>query len=228
MVLATDYCTDDMISLVIHGEYLNWFNMLLQLPETQALQSLTHDGRLLFSTRSIRLFAFGLVSVILVLYLTQLGFSESEVGVLLSLTLAGDAAISLCNSTSGLSSELGAQLLAILGPAPVAPWAPTPVDPDVLALTGSWFWGPSHLLLRVTPIGLDLAPATDSGRGSRFLAADSGWRGLDGYYTDELLQVVRRADGTVSHLDLASFVLTRTPYDPTADVPGGVDPDGWR
>lgn len=143
-------------------------------------------------------------------------------------TATGDAAISLCNSTSGLSSDLGAQLLAVLGPAPVAPWVPTPVDPDVLALTGSWFWGPSHLLLSVTPDGLELAPAADSGRGSRFRAADSGWRGLDGYYTDELLRVVRRADGTVSHLDLASFVLTRTPYDPMADVPGGVDPDGWR
>jgi hypothetical protein len=23
-------------------------------------------------------------------------------------------------------------------------------------------------------------------------------------------------------------VFTRTPYDPEADVPGGVDPDGWR
>ena len=28
-------------------------------------------------------------------------------------------------------------------------------------------------------------------------------------------------------LDLASFRLTRTPYDPGADVPGGVDEAGW-
>jgi hypothetical protein len=29
-------------------------------------------------------------------------------------------------------------------------------------------------------------------------------------------------------LDVASFVFTRTPYDPAAEVPGGLDPDGWR
>lgn len=140
----------------------------------------------------------------------------------------GDAAITLCNSTSGLSGDLGAQLLGILGPGPVTAWVPSTVDPHVLALTGSWFWGPSHLVLRVTPDGLDLAPGSGTGRGSRFVATDGGWRGLDGYYADEPLRVVRRTDGTVSHLDLASFVLTRTPYDPSADVPGGVHPDGWR
>ena len=52
--------------------------------------------------------------------------------------------------------------------------------------------------------------------------------GLDGYYTGEPLRVVRRGDGSVSHLDLATFRFTRTPYDPEADVPGGVDEQGWR
>ncbi len=87
--------------------------MLLQLPETQALQSLTRDGRLLFSTRSIRLFAFGLVSVILVLYLAQVGFNDSQVGVLLSLTLAGDAAISLWITTR--ADRMGRRRMLIVG-----------------------------------------------------------------------------------------------------------------
>ena len=66
-------------------------------------------------------------------------------------------------------------------------------------------------------------------RGSRFApTGDDEWVGLDGYYTGEPLRVVRRPDGTPSHLDLASFRFTRTPYDPDADVPGGVDEDGWR
>jgi hypothetical protein len=66
-------------------------------------------------------------------------------------------------------------------------------------------------------------------RGSRFArAGDDEWVGLDGYYTGEPLRVVRRPDGTPSHLDLASFRFTRTPYDPEADVPGGVDEGGWR
>jgi hypothetical protein len=32
----------------------------------------------------------------------------------------------------------------------------------------------------------------------------------------------------VDHLDLGSFVFTRQPYDERADVPGGVDAEGWR
>ncbi|MBA3871429.1 MAG: MFS transporter [Anaerolineae bacterium] len=87
--------------------------MILQLPEAQALRSLTRDGRLLFSTRSVRLFAFGLVSVILVLYLTQVGFSDSQVGILLSLTLAGDAAISLWITTR--ADRMGRRRMLIVG-----------------------------------------------------------------------------------------------------------------
>ena len=56
---------------------------------------LGRDGRLLFATRSVRMFAFGGMSVVLALYLSALGFSEPQIGLLLSLTLAGDAIISL-------------------------------------------------------------------------------------------------------------------------------------
>ena len=58
-------------------------------------QSLTPDGWLLFVTRFTRLFAYGAVSVILVLYLRGLGLSEPQTGLLLTLTLAGDTVISL-------------------------------------------------------------------------------------------------------------------------------------
>ncbi len=71
----------------------------------------------------------------------------------------------------------------------------------------------------------------EPGPGPRVAVRPEGedlWVGLDGYLTGEPLRVVRRADGTVSHLDLASFRFTRTPYDPEADVPGGVDEAGWR
>jgi len=54
---------------------------------------------LLFCTRGLRLFAFGLVSVILVFYLTERGFNMSQVGWMLTLTLLGDAVISLILST---------------------------------------------------------------------------------------------------------------------------------
>jgi hypothetical protein len=61
---------------------------------------LTTDGYILFGTRLIRMFAYGFLSVVLVLYLAQLGLSEALIGLLLSLTLIGDAAISLWMTTS--------------------------------------------------------------------------------------------------------------------------------
>jgi hypothetical protein len=30
------------------------------------------------------------------------------------------------------------------------------------------------------------------------------------------------------HLDVGTFIFTRTPYDPEAPVPGGVDERGWH
>ena len=39
---------------------------------------------------------------------------------------------------------------------------------------------------------------------------------------------MRRADGTVDHLDLGSFVFTREPYEPGAPPAARPDPEGWR
>jgi MFS family permease len=64
------------------------------------LTSLSSDGYILFGTRIVRMFAYGFLSVVLVLYLVQLGFGEWLIGLLLSLTLVGDAAISLWMTTS--------------------------------------------------------------------------------------------------------------------------------
>ena len=68
---------------------------MLQLPEVQALTTLTPDGRLLFTTRMVRLFAYGFLAVVLGLYLATVGLSDTEIGFVLSVTLLGDAAISL-------------------------------------------------------------------------------------------------------------------------------------
>lgn len=64
-----------------------------QNPRTVHL--LTRDGWLLFSTRMVRLFAYGLLSIVLALYLAAVGLSEREIGLLLTLTLVGDALVSL-------------------------------------------------------------------------------------------------------------------------------------
>lgn len=54
---------------------------------------------LLLFTRSLRLFAYGALSVVLVVYLTSLGFTTSQIGLLLTLTLVGDTAVSLVLTT---------------------------------------------------------------------------------------------------------------------------------
>ena len=59
----------------------------------------TLDVPLLFATRIIRMFCYGFLSVILVLYLSETGLTEQQAGLLFTFTLAGDAAISLYLTT---------------------------------------------------------------------------------------------------------------------------------
>ncbi|MDN0199347.1 serine hydrolase domain-containing protein [Streptomyces sp. S.PNR 29] len=166
------------------------------------------------------------------------GHSGSLPGFLANLTIsvADDvAAVVLTNCTSGLlTSAVAADLVRIVAeaePRIPEPWRPLPeVDPSVLELAGQWYWGTHAFALRLTADGgVSLGPLSGNGRRSRFRAnSDGTWTGLEGYYAGEVPRAVRRPDGTVSHLDLGSFVFTRQPYDEGAPVPGGVDPEGWR
>ncbi|MFF3334251.1 serine hydrolase domain-containing protein [Streptomyces sp. NPDC002888] len=169
---------------------------------------------------------------------TLIGHTGSLPGFLANLTIsvADDvAAVVLANCTSGpLLSAVGADLVRIVAeaePRIPEPWRPLrEVDPSVLELVGQWYWGTSGFGLRLTADGLaSLEPLSGTGRRSRFRPnGDGTWTGLEGYYAGELLRPVRRPDGSVSHLDLGSFVFTRQPYEEGAPVPGGVDPEGWR
>src|SRR5512136_643346 len=67
---------------------------------SQMLKTLTPDGSFLFITRVARMFGYGFLSVVLVLYLVQVGLSETEIGLLLTLTLVGDTIISLWITTN--------------------------------------------------------------------------------------------------------------------------------
>src|SRR5215213_11625840 len=53
------------------------------------------EARLLLTARALRGFADGVVSVLLASYLSDLGFSPSEIGVLITGTLLGSAALTL-------------------------------------------------------------------------------------------------------------------------------------
>jgi MFS family permease len=76
-------------------------------------QSHQRDITLLFSTRIIRLFCYGFLSVVLALYLTETGFDEQMVGLLFTFTLAGDAGITLWLTTH--ADRLGRRKTLLIG-----------------------------------------------------------------------------------------------------------------
>src|SRR5260370_30346370 len=78
-----------------------------------SLRALPRDGIVLFLTRFLRLFAYGALSVVLVFYLVSLGLTEAQVGLLLTLTLAGDIAISLLLTTR--ADQMGRRRMLIVG-----------------------------------------------------------------------------------------------------------------
>ena len=57
------------------------------------------DVATLFATRGLRLFAYGALSVVLVLHLAAMGLTPERIGLLLTLTLLGDTAVSLVVTT---------------------------------------------------------------------------------------------------------------------------------
>jgi MFS family permease len=75
--------------------------------------AVSRDVALIFATRITRLAAYGLLSVVLVLYLAALGLSEARIGLLLTLSLVGDVAVSLWMATS--ADRLGRRRMLALG-----------------------------------------------------------------------------------------------------------------
>ncbi|MGW1373316.1 serine hydrolase domain-containing protein [Streptomyces sp. NPDC002446] len=170
---------------------------------------------------------------------TLVGHSGSMPGFLAALWADVEedvAGIVLANCTSGpMVVGIAADLVGTVvehEPRIPEPWRPLPgpLESELLALTGLWYWGANPHTLRLrAERGLELAPLSAMGRSSRFRAEEDGtWTGLDGYFAGETLTAVRDREGSVSHLDLGTFVFTRGPYEPAQSVPGGVDPEGWR
>ncbi|MEW5957093.1 MAG: MFS transporter [Chloroflexota bacterium] len=117
----------------------------------QALTSLTPDGRLLFSTRIVRLFAYGFLSVVLALYLAEIGLSDPQIGWLLAWTLIGDTAMSLW--IASIADRMGRRRMLMLGA-------------GLMVLAGLVFALTGHILLltlaaivgTISPSGLEVGP----------------------------------------------------------------------
>jgi MFS family permease len=71
------------------------------------------DTILLFATRIVRLYAYGFLSVVLALYLAEVGLAEAQIGLLLTLTLAGDAGVTLWITTT--ADRIGRRRMLLLG-----------------------------------------------------------------------------------------------------------------
>jgi CubicO group peptidase (beta-lactamase class C family) len=133
----------------------------------------------------------------------------------------------LGNGTAGLRCEgLPRDLLEELerSEPTVAPaWTPTAAVPAAVEeVLGVWHWGNTGYAFSYD--GAEVV-ATSLGSGAalhRFLPREDGtFVGTSGYHHGETLRVVRNDDGSVNHLTCATFVYTRSPYDPAAPIPGG-------
>lgn len=132
----------------------------------------------------------------------------------------------LMNATTGYSpATVVIELLEELErcePSIAEPWLPSPALPAALGgVPGVWHWGNTALVFAME--GSDLVARRNGTEAYRFRALEDGRVvGLSGYHAGEELHAVRRADGSVGHLEIATFVYTREPYDPSAPIPGGV------
>ncbi len=147
---------------------------------------------------------------------------------------SGDGVVVVTNATSGMSPDFDKDLLRIVHehePRPPAPWHPLPggLEPRLLEITGTWYWGTRGFVLSFDRQRRLTLRALGAGREGTFeQTGEDSFVGLSGYYEGETLRAVRQADGSLSHIDIGSFVLTRASYDESAPVPGGVDASGWQ
>jgi MFS family permease len=111
----------------------------------------SHDFHLLFATRAGRMFAYGFLSVVLVLYLKELGWSDSEAGWLLTLTLLGDTALSL--ALTSVADRVGRRCVLLVGSALML------LAAGVFAATQDFFWLVAAATIGViSPSGTEVGP----------------------------------------------------------------------
>jgi CubicO group peptidase (beta-lactamase class C family) len=129
-----------------------------------------------------------------------------------------DGVVAMCNATVGLDYEsLPRVFLGSWSAAEVPAWVPTErVPEEVLPALGVWFWGNTALELRWQNERLELRELNSATVSDAFELRDGRIVGASGYHRGEILHV------HPNHLECATFVYTRTPYDPDAPIPGGL------
>ena len=134
----------------------------------------------------------------------------------------GDGAVALTDGTTGFDPlAFSPALLSANAGGRVQPWRPSTSVPQVAAeVVGLWFWGNTALELRWSNERLELRDLLGRTLADTFVLDGERVVGSSGYHRGETLHVVHRDDGTVGHLECATFVYTRVPYDQDAPIPG--------
>jgi MFS family permease len=146
-----------------------------------SLRGLDRDGRLLFATRVLRMFGYGFLAVVLVLYLDAIGLDAITIGIVLTLTLVGDTLISLWLTTN--ADRIGRRRVLVAGSILVV------VAGVVFALTS---WLPLLILAAtigvISPTGNEVGPflaveqaALSQSVGDARRTATFAWYNLAGY-----------------------------------------------
>ncbi|HEX2470067.1 MAG TPA: MFS transporter [Candidatus Limnocylindrales bacterium] len=151
-----------------------------------SLRGLGPDGRALFALRTMRMFGYGFLAVVLVLYLDAAGLDPLAIGAVLTLTLVGDTVLSLWLTTH--ADRYGRRRVLVVSSLLVV------VAGAVFALTD---WLPLLVLAGIigviSPTGNEVGP---------FLAVEQA----------SLSEVVpaRRRTATFAWYNLAGYVATAT------------------
>lgn len=109
------------------------------------------DAVLLIACKCLRLFGFGFLSVMLALYLMELNFTAEQVGLLFTLTLLGDAVISLGITTH--ADVIGRRTMLLIGGALAAT-----TTLIFISQTNFWVLTLAAVFGVITPSGNEIGP----------------------------------------------------------------------
>jgi MFS family permease len=151
-----------------------------------SLRGLDRDGRLLFAMRTLRMFGYGFLAVVLVLYLAAAGLDPLAIGLVLTLTLVGDVVISLWLTTN--ADRLGRRRVLIAGA-------------GLMLLAGAVFAYTSWLPLLILAGAIGVISPTGNEVGP-FLAVEQA-------ALSQIVPDVRRT-ATFAWYNLAGYVATAT------------------
>jgi MFS family permease len=168
-----------------------------------SLRGLGPDGQRLFALRILRMFGYGFLAVVLVLYLAAVGLEPLAIGAILTLTLLGDTLVSLWLTTR--ADRLGRRRVLIAGSLLVVVAGLAFATTDIVALLIV-----AGIIGVISPTGNEVGP---------FLAVEQA----------ALAQVVpdRRRTATFAWYGLAGYLATATGALIAGAASGALLAAGW-